>query len=95
MYLNLVPLYSILAKENQKVINEDLVFIDEINNFLMDEDLIIAKNAKDSLFDIILIGSGGTEGIFLKHLDEYTPKMEFFWSLFPHPTASFSSKRMG
>ena len=71
MNLNLVPLYSILAKENQKVINEDLVFIDEINNFLMDEDLVITKNAKDSLFDIILIGSGGTEGLFLKHLEEY------------------------
>ena len=71
MYLNLVPLYSILAKENKKMINDDLFFIDEINTFLADEDLIISENAKDSLFDIILIGSGGTEGLFLKRLDEF------------------------
>ena len=69
MYLNLIPLYSFLAKENQKAINEDLVFIDEINNFLMDEDLVIAKDAKDPLFDIVLIGSGGTEQLFLKRLE--------------------------
>ena len=71
MYLNLIPLYSFLAKNNKKVINEDLVFVDEINTFLADEDLIIAENAKDPLFDIILIGSGGTEGLFLKRLDEF------------------------
>ena len=69
MYLNLIPLYSILSKDNQKVINEDLLFIDEINNFLMDEDLVIAKDAKDPLFDIVLIGSGGTEQLFLKRLE--------------------------
>ena len=69
MYLNLIPLYSILSKDNQKVINEDLLFIDEINNFLMDEDLVIMKDAKESLFDIILIGSGGTEQLFLKRLE--------------------------
>ena len=69
MYLNLIPLYSILSKDNQKVINEDLLFIDEINNFLMDEDLVIMKDAKESLFDIVLIGSGGTEQLFLKRLE--------------------------
>ena len=69
MYLNLIPLYSFLAKDNQKVINDDLLFIDEINNFLMDEDLVIAKDAKDPLFDIVLIGSGGTEQLFLKRLE--------------------------
>ena len=72
MYLNLIPIYSFLAKDNQKVINDDLVFIDEINNFLMDEDLVIAKDAKDPLFDIVLIGSGGTEQLFLKRLESLT-----------------------
>ena len=70
MYLNLIPLYSFLAKNNKKVVNEDLVFVDEINSFLADEDLIIMENAKDPLFDIVLIGSGGTEGLFLKRLEE-------------------------
>ena len=70
MYLNLIPLYSFLHKNNQKVINDDLLFIDEINNFLVDEDLIIAKDAKDPLFDIVLIGSGGTENLFLKRLKD-------------------------
>ena len=70
MYLNLIPLYSYLHKNNQKVINDDLLFIDEINNFLVNEDLIIAKDAKDPLFDIVLIGSGGTENLFLKRLKD-------------------------
>ena len=71
MYLNLIPLYSFLHKNNKKVINDDLLFVDEINTFLADEDLIIAENAKDPLFDIILIGSGGTEGLFLKRLNDF------------------------
>ena len=71
MYLNLVPLYSFLHKNNKKVINDDLIFVDEINTFLADEDLVIMENAKDPLFDIILIGSGGTESIFLKNLEKY------------------------
>ena len=70
MYLNLVPLYSFLHKNNQKVINDDLLFVDEINTFLADEDLIIMKNAKDALFDIVLIGSGGTENLFLKQFKD-------------------------
>ena len=70
MQLNLVSLYSFLHKKNQDVIKEDLIFIDEINNFLMDEDLVIVENAKDPLFDIILIGSGGTESLFLKKLKD-------------------------
>ena len=70
MQINLIPLYSFLHKNNKKVINDDLVFIDEINTFLADEDLLILENARDPLFDIVLIGSGGTESIFLKRLDE-------------------------
>ena len=71
MKLNLVPLYSFLHKSNKKVINDDLLFIDEINNFLADEDLLIMENAKDALFDVILIGSGGTESLFLKRLEDF------------------------
>ena len=70
MQINLIPLYSFLHKKNQAVIKEDLLFIDEINNFLMDEDLLICENAKNPLFDIILIGSGGTESLFLKRLKD-------------------------
>ena len=69
MQINLIPIYSFLHKKNEKVINEDLLFIDEINNFLMDDDLLILEKAKNPLFDIILIGSGGTENLFLKKLD--------------------------
>ena len=71
MKLNLVPFYSFLHKNNKKAINEDLLFIDEINNFLADEDLMIVENAKEALFDVIMIGSGGTEGLFLKRLEEF------------------------
>lgn len=70
MKLNLVPLYSPIHKNSQNIIKEDLLFIDEINNFLVDEDLVIIENAKDALFNVILIGSGGTEALFLKHLSQ-------------------------
>ena len=70
MNINLYPIYSFLHKKNTKVINDDLLFIDEINNFLMDEDLVIIENAKNAIFDIVLIGSGGTENLFLKRLKE-------------------------
>lgn len=71
MNLNLVPIYSLFDGKNQKSKNDDLAFVDEINNYLMEEDLLILENAKDSLFDIILIGSGGTESIFLKRLSTF------------------------
>ena len=70
MQINLIPLYSFLHKNNQKVIKEDLLFVDEINNFLMDDDLLITENAKNPLFDVVLIGSGGTESLFLKRLND-------------------------
>ena len=70
MNINLKPIYSFLHKKNKDLINEDLLFIDEINNFLIEEDLLISENAKDSLFDIFLIGSGGTENLFLRQLKE-------------------------
>ena len=69
MNINLIPIYTLLHK-NEKAIKEDLVFIDEINNYLMDDDLLICENAKNPLFDIILIGSGGTESLFLKRLKD-------------------------
>ena len=69
MNINLIPIYALLHK-NEKAIKEDLVFIDEINNYLMDDDLLICENAKNPLFDICLIGSGGTESLFLKRLKD-------------------------
>ena len=69
MQINLIPIYAFLHKKNQDVIKEDLLFVDEINNFLMDDDLLVVENAKDPLFDLVLIGSGGTENLFLKKLD--------------------------
>ena len=70
MNINLKPIYSFLHKKNKDLMNDDLLFIDEINNFLVQEDLLIVENAKDALFNIILIGSGGTENLFLKQLKE-------------------------
>ena len=70
MNINLKPIYSFLHKKNKDLLNEDLLFIDEINNFLVQEDLLILENAKNALFNIVLIGSGGTENLFLKQLKE-------------------------
>lgn len=69
MNINLIPIYALLHK-NEKAIKEDLVFIDEINNYLMDDDLLICENAKNPLLDVCLIGSGGTESLFLKRLKD-------------------------
>ena len=70
MNINLKPIYSFLHKKNKDFMNEDLLFVDEINNFLVQEDLLLVENAKEALFNIILIGSGGTENLFLKQLKE-------------------------
>ena len=70
MQINLIPIYSSLISKNDQTVKDDLLFIDEINNFLMDEDLLILEHAKEPLFDIVLIGSGGTENFFLKKLKD-------------------------
>ena len=70
MKINLIPIYSFLHKKNQEVLKEDALFVDEINNYLMDEDLLIQENAKDAIFDIVLIGSGGSEKLFLNRLKD-------------------------
>ena len=70
MNINLIPLYSFLSKKEDNLIKEDLLFVDEINNYLMNDDLLILENAKDAVFNIVLIGSGGTENLFLKRLNE-------------------------
>ena len=70
MKINLIPIYSFLHKKNQAVLKEDALFIDEINNYLMDEDLLIQENSKDYIFDVILIGSGGSEKLFLNMLKD-------------------------
>ena len=70
MNINLIPLYSFLSKKDEALIKEDLLFVDEINNYLMNDDLLILENAKDAIFNIVLIGSGGTENLFLKRLNE-------------------------
>ena len=70
MNINLVPIYSFLHKKNEQVIKDDALFVDEINNYLLEEDLLIVEKAKEPLFDVYLIGSGGTENLFLKKMKE-------------------------
>ena len=70
MNINLVPIYSFLHKKNEQIIKDDALFVDEINNYLLEEDLLIVEKAKEPLFDIYLIGSGGTENLFLKKMKE-------------------------
>ncbi|HHT67565.1 MAG TPA: hypothetical protein GX010_05060 [Erysipelotrichaceae bacterium] len=69
MNLNLIPIYKFLHKRNQDIIDEDISFVDEINNYLIDEDLLLVENAKEPMFDVIMIGSGGTEAKFLRQMD--------------------------
>ena len=70
MNINLVPIYSFLHKKNEQIIKDDALFVDEINNYLLEEDLLIVEKAKEPLFDVYLIGSGGTENLFLKKMKE-------------------------
>ncbi|NLB48833.1 MAG: hypothetical protein GX813_03225 [Erysipelotrichia bacterium] len=71
MNLKLVSLYNFFGKKQQAIIDEDLVFIDEINNYLLDEDLYICEEGLEPLFEIILIGSDGIESLFLKRLKDF------------------------
>ena len=80
MNINLITLTSSLHNKNKALIKEAESFIDEINNELMDEDILLAKDAKDSPIDAVFIASGGSEAAFKKIVKDLTTPFILFSS---------------
>ena len=69
MKINVIRLRSALHDKNKEMIKENDGFIDELNNELMNDDLLLEENAKDSLFSVVFVESGGSESEFVKIFD--------------------------
>jgi len=69
MKINVIPLRSDLSKSNKDVDLISKAFLDNINDELFDDDLTLEINAKDALFSVFLIETGGSEEKFLKYTD--------------------------
>lgn len=80
MNINLITLTSALHAKNKTLIKESDCFIDEINTDLMDEDITVVKNAKDSPIDAVFIASGGAEAAFKKIVKDLTTPFILFSS---------------
>ena len=70
MKINVIRLRSALHDKNKEMIKENDGFIDELNNELMNDDLLLEENAKDAVFSIIFVESGGSEAEFVKIFDK-------------------------
>ena len=70
MKINVIRLRSALHEHNKEMIRENDSFIDELNTELMNDDLILEEKAKDALFDLVFIESGGSEAEFVKTFDK-------------------------
>ena len=78
MNINLITLTSALHAKNKALIKEANAFIDEINAELMDEDIALVNNAKDSPIDAVFIASGGSEAAFKKIIKDLTTPFILF-----------------
>lgn len=69
MNINLIKIRSVLHQNSEQLDKESSNFVEDINNELMDEDILLCENAKDSNFDVVLVETGGTETLFKDMLD--------------------------
>lgn len=70
MNINVIRLRSSLADANKEMIKENTDFLEEINNELINDDLLLVENDKNTPFTIVFVESGGSEPLFLKMLPE-------------------------
>ena len=80
MNINLITLTSSLAAKNKDLLKEADSLIADINNELMDEDVTLIKNVKDSPIDAVFIASGGSETAFKKIVKDLTTPFILFSS---------------
>ena len=70
MKINVIRLRSDLHDQNKQMIKDNDLFIDELNNELMNDDLILVENEKDAAFSIVFVESGGSEVKFKELFDK-------------------------
>lgn len=66
MKINIRRIASDLHRQNKDLINDNTAFIEEINNYLINDDILLVENDLNAEFDIIFVESGGSEAEFLK-----------------------------
>lgn len=64
--IKLIRLCSSLHRKNEKMINEDNAFIDEINDTLLMDDYLLSENAENPVMEVVFVESGGSEQSFKK-----------------------------
>ena len=70
MKINVIRLRSDLHDQNKQMIKDNDLFIDELNNELMNDDLILVENEKDAAFSIVFVESGGSEVKFVEIFEQ-------------------------
>lgn len=66
MNINVIRLRTVLDDREESIISDNTNFLEEINNDLMNDDLLLLENAKESLFSLVFVETGGSEEKFLK-----------------------------
>ena len=69
MVINVIRLIAENHKKNLDIRNIGDNLIEDINNYLIDDDYVLIENAKGASIDAVMIESGGSEELFLKELD--------------------------
>jgi len=70
MNINVVRLRTVLDDREKNIIKENTNFLEEINNYLLEEDFIIKENAPDPVMSIVFVETGGSENKFLSIFDK-------------------------
>ena len=70
MKINVIRLRSDLHEQNKQMIKDNDLFIDELNNELMNDDLILVENEKDAAFSMVFVESGGSEVKFVEIFEQ-------------------------
>src|SRR5574344_2839456 len=70
MNINVIRLRTVLDDREKNIIKENTNFLEEINNYLLEEDFIIKENAPDPVMSIVFVETGGSENKFLSIFDK-------------------------
>ena len=69
MEINVIGLRTVLDKNENEIIKEDNLFIDKINDELVDDDIYLQEDSLNSFIDIYFVETGGCETKFLEYFD--------------------------
>ena len=70
MNINVIRLRTVLDDREKNIIKENTNFLEEINNYLLEEDFMIQENAPDPVMSIVFVETGGSENKFLSIFDK-------------------------